>query len=104
MNVISPGEISIGTHLTVLEVNYLDDRRKWNENNPVPIMVLNQMMEGSDYSMYEKLKGIIMRVISIQLPYLAVKILNDAKAPVISIDTRKCVLMELSDDFADSFK
>lgn len=66
-------------------------------------MLLSSPMEIADYGMYEKMKGITMKAVSIQLPYIAVMILNDAKAPIIAIDSRKCILMELKEDFVKKF-
>lgn len=102
MSMLSPGELNVGMFVTVYEVNYLDDKKKWNINNALPIMLL-PVNDGGDYVMYEKLKGITLRLLSIQLPYLAVEVVNDPKNPIISIDTRKCLLMELNDDFVNKF-
>jgi len=104
MDVVTPGEISVGMYLTVYEVNHLNDKNKWNENNMLPLLMLQHNGEMPDnLHMYEKMKGIPMKVISIQLPYLAVQIIPDDKAPIIAIDTRKCILMELNGEFAKKF-
>lgn len=104
MPIITPGELFIGVYVTVYEVNYLDDKKKWNENSHMPVILLPTPQEYGDYTMYEKMKGITLQVVSIQLPYLAVRVINDEKVPVIAIDTRKCMLMELNKDFVESFK
>ena len=102
-SIVSPGEITIGMYLTVYEVNYLDNKKKWSEANNFPMMLLPNPLELSDHAMYEKMKGITMKVVSIQHPYLAVMIMNDDKKPIVAMDIRKCVLMELSEHFVNKF-
>ena len=91
---LTPGELSVGMFITVLE------NKPYQSENIVGNEMLGETSVKTISRQDNSYKGDILEVVAINLPYIVVKWYwadNENKAK--TIDTRRSTFMELSDEF-----
>lgn len=89
---ISPGELAPGLFVTVLENKPIIDYSTENYGDIKTITTVNSTVNRSGM-------GDVLRILAVDLPYIAAKVENESRILPYKIDTRQTILMELSEDY-----
>lgn len=85
--IISPGELTIGMHVTVFQWNK-EEKPGFQETENMLLALLGKTND-------KRYCGEVLQIKAVQLPYLAIEVLGH----ITTLDTRDCQLMELGEDY-----